>query len=99
MTRFRSKPVEIEAIRYESLFETVSWLHQQGISPVETTDDGSGWEYVEGLDILYISQGDRYLSADKGDWIIRDDGGDIYVYRHRYFTATYEPACDGDVAW
>lgn len=95
MAKFRKKPVEIEAIRFEGVyagepcFEQPSsetpWL-DEGFAKPEFTD---GSVKVEG-DGLRISTLEGDHRASPGDWIIRGVKGELYPCKPDIFDATYE---------
>lgn len=91
MSKFRKKPVEIEAIQYtgKNDFELSQWsLGSITIIPspvLEPTDDNPTGSYLqiktrEGLKIAIV-----------GDWIIKGIQGEFYPCRPDIFSATYEP--------
>lgn len=81
--RFRRKPVEIEAIRWDGSEEVqreiVNWA------------DGavSGW--IDDRYFLEVRTPKGRMRADEGDWIIRDIAcGIFYACEAKIFDATYE---------
>ena len=80
MTKFRKKPVVIEArlfdtIDYEEACDVVRWCG--GLA----TEDGCEINTLEGTHL-----------ARSGDWIIRGVQGEFYPCKPDIFAATYEPA-------
>ncbi len=87
-TKFRKKPVEIEAMRFDGTYsrtlEILRWAGE-GRSPFANA--------------LIRPVGDKYLtietpegtvSARPGDWIIRGVAGEFYPCKSEIFAATYE---------
>lgn len=87
-TRYRKKPVEIEAMQLrEDTTEAVGdWL--DGLVPeVEV------WPQYDGT--LDIGTDEGVMHASLGDWIIRGVAGEIYPCKPDIFAATYEPVEQG----
>lgn len=81
MAKFRKKPVEIEAVRWEggmAAFETV--LEWGGGERTVSTLDGQ----------LFIETLEGTMCANIGDWIIRGVQGEIYPCKPDIFEATYD---------
>lgn len=92
MTRYRKKPVVIEAIRYQpgagcNCAEVARFM---GLDP----DDSAAC--VDGADCTglpwSIDTLEGSMRADQGDWIIRGVAGEFYPCKPDIFDATYEPA-------
>lgn len=81
MTKYRKKPVVIEAWRnvpgISDMFP--DWMKAGSIT---ANDDGS-------LNIVTL---EGVMRADPGDWVIRGVKGELYPYKPDIFAATYEPA-------
>jgi hypothetical protein len=90
MTRYRKKPVVIDAFQYTEGYDAwialIAWLHQwfplDDDIPLMMTTGGA----------LTISTLEGDMRADLGDWIIRGIKGEIYPCKPDIFDATYEPA-------
>lgn len=80
MTKFRKKPVVIEAIQFDGTneFTLGKWM---GLGVVQKSSDGS----------LPIETLEGTLSAAPGDWIIKGVQGEFYPCKPDIFAATYEP--------
>jgi hypothetical protein len=79
VSRFRKKPVEIEAWRIGSLDEPrPDWLRG---NPVVR---GNGESYIE------IETLEGTMRGNRGDWIIRGVQGELYPCRADIFEQTYE---------
>lgn len=80
MSRYRKKPIEIEAVHYDGMF------------PLEFLGDA---DYVQaasdGSDSIEIHTLEGVMRADVGDWIIRGVQGELYPCKPDIFDATYEP--------
>lgn len=84
-SRFRKKPVVIEAMLYPGLRELADAL------PVLAWLDAHGVKHVhdKGL-VIQTLEGD--MRADPGDWVIKGVQGEFYPCKPDIFEATYEPA-------
>lgn len=90
-TKYRKKPVVIEAMRYEpgtpACGELHDWLglehHPESCAPGAPM----GIDTLEGT-----------ITASPGDWIIRGVQGEFYPCKPDIFEATYEPAGESDDA-
>lgn len=86
MTKFRKKPVVIEAVQ---------WLNRKIICP-----PGPLWfaeaeerEVIQlAGDVLHIETLEGTMKASIGDWIIRGVKGEIYPCKPDIFEASYEPS-------
>ena len=89
MPRFRKRPVEIEAWRFELGAPMPPWL-------IERIEEGV-IEYVPtyGEDRpahLLIRTLEGIMTASQRDWVIKGVAGEVYPCRTDIFLATYEPA-------
>lgn len=87
MSRYRKRPVEVEAVRLagESLKEAIDFVPMDqfgggGVLP----DDGRMY-----IDIRTL---EGVMRAVEGDWIIKGVAGEFYPCRNDIFEATYEPS-------
>jgi len=80
MSKYRKKPVIIEAIQY---------LGEQNADDVDEFMDGDG--YLIGPDRVVIGTLEGAMYGDMGDWIIRGVKGELYPCKPDIFAATYEP--------
>ncbi len=78
MSRYRKKPVVIDAIQYDGTFP-LDFLREG--EQVYSADDGLNIDTLEGT-----------MHATVGDWIIRGVQGELYPCKPDIFDATYEPA-------
>lgn len=84
MTKYRKKPVVIEAIQWTGdNLETVQTFMKPD-KPIRWTDAHSDCL------IIHTLEGDH--RADIGDWIIRGVKGEYYPCKPDIFEQTYEPA-------
>lgn len=82
--KFRSKPVEIEAIRYMGPFSVDEMIEAWG------RDFFDSIEYDD-LGIIEISTLEGKLDPKIGDWIIRGTIGEFYPCKDEVFQQKYEP--------
>ena len=85
MTKFRKKPVVIEAVQITKGFGLIEdppqWIKEALISQVMSEAPNAGW---------YIQTLEGVMRADRGDWIIRGVKGELYPCKPDIFAATYE---------
>lgn len=85
MSRFRKKPVVVEAVQFtgKNDAEIKAFVGNDGFDPEDTRPS---WRIrtLEGV-----------MRADVGDWIIRGVKGEFYPCKPDIFEATYEPV-EGD---
>lgn len=82
--KFIKKPVVIEAIKYQSNLgnnRIINWLAQQEVNLKD-------WLFHDGEITIPTLKGK--IKAFDGDWIIKDDEGQFYPYKHDIFVANYE---------
>ena len=84
MPKFRKKPVEIEAQRFdgENADDLCKWIGPAG---------WAGSDAVDGT-VVMIETLEGQMKAVAGDWIIRGVEGEFYPCKPAIFAATYEPA-------
>ncbi len=81
--KFRKKPVEVEAIRWDGNLSTLIDISAiAGKRTVTRTEEGT-------LTILTI---EGVMTGNIGDWIIQGVKGEIYPCKPDIFDATYEAA-------
>lgn len=88
MSRFRKKPVVVEAqqVTRQSVGAVAVWCNGE-----VRRDDQSGDPYIS----LYTLESHRApLNADLGDWVICGVQGEFYPCKPDIFAATYEPVED-----
>lgn len=91
MTRYRKRPVVIEAWHFQGNRTDV--IHQ-AMPGWLTQALHDGTVYYQGGDAPYytIETLEGNMRADVDDWIIRGVKGEIYPCKPDIFEATYEPA-------
>ena len=92
MSKYRKKPVVIEAFQVGSDRFYPEWLHDAVSANVVITypQDGSdGWK--EAFDHADIRTLEGTMRAERGDWIIKGVKGELYPCKPDIFAATYEP--------
>ncbi len=99
MSRYRKKPVEIEAIKFDdpdSYMAICAWARSHGVK--SDRDDGpASTPSLEELfrfetPIMLVRTLEGTMAANPGDWIIRGVKGEFYPCKPDIFEATYEPA-------
>lgn len=80
-TKFRKKPVVIEAVKWNGTMYTADLLHQWSRGDVYFDDNSLWCRTLEGP-----------LSASLGDWIICGVAGEFYACKPDIFAKTYEEA-------
>ena len=87
MSRFRKRPVEVEAVQLdERNARTLA-----GWAGGEIAWQDGGVPYI----IIPFSTLDGAMRADIGDWIIQGVQGEFYPCKDSVFQSTYE-RCDGE---
>lgn len=92
MTKFRKKPVVIEARQWlpgdpEKAGDVIGWLMAAGAD--HKIVSGLGAKCVLGLRTL-----EGVMEASPGDYVIRGVQGEFYPCKPDIFEATYEPVAD-----
>lgn len=84
MTKFRKKPVVIEAVQFVDTDESILKLSELGLDPVRI-------DYAN-LDnpILKIETLEGMMIASEGDYIIKGVRGEFYPCKPDIFAETYE---------
>ena len=93
MTRYRKKPVEIEAVQFtgDNEYEIADFMHlpitalQMSVDAVLRTDG----DYRENTHI-HIPTLEGVMTANCGDWIIKGVKGEFYPCKPDIFDETYE---------
>jgi len=101
MSKFRKKPVEIEAVRFHHTDQSIvvfdggsfgpagfpDWLREACDKPQD--QEGAIFAASDGYGAVIMTlEGAHY--ADPGDWIIRGVKGELYPCKPDIFAATYE---------
>ncbi len=76
MTKFRKKPVVIEAVRFDGNFDEIELFV------------GGDSEFRDGELVIATLEG--AMRASPGDWIIRGVQGELYPCKPEIFAETYE---------
>jgi hypothetical protein len=87
-SKFRKKPVVIEAMQWDGTVGESTWVIEWMLS------NGGTGRLVEWTDLtwrLHIDTLEGVMRADPGDWIIRGVQGEFYPCKPDIFAATYEP--------
>lgn len=93
MTRYRKKPVEVEAFRLQIGAQMPEWFWTAlNHMTVEPLPGESGGIYGWGVDGCVIHTPEGMMTANLGDWIIRGVKGEIYPCKPDVFAETYEAA-------
>ena len=96
MTKFRKKPVVIEAVQWtkKGLSEVPEWiseaLNKLMPLPKETPKQIQVGAMIRMGDELFIATLEGEMKASIGDWIIRGVNGEIYPCKPDVFTKTYD---------
>lgn len=96
MSKFRKKPVVIEAMRWTGYNYTESEVFMneplaQGRYEIASGKEGNGWSdgaYSNSVKIITTLEG--VMRCLPGDWIIRGIKGEFYPCKPDIFEATYE---------
>lgn len=83
MSKFRKKPVVIEAIQWSGPPTAAAIL--------EMTDYRAAIGLLEGRHVVTIWTLEGTMRAELGDWIIKGVKGEFYPCKPDIFEATYEP--------
>jgi hypothetical protein len=83
MTRFRKKPVVIEAVRNNDLGAVQTFLGAD--------NRNLGWSRNDRTGVVNIVTLEGTMRADWGDWIVRGVQGEFYPVKPDIFAQTYEP--------
>lgn len=86
VSRFRKKPAEVEALRFDGdNFEAIAqWM--QGHKFYDYGDPSGECP----SDTFFINTLEGTMRADVGDWVIRGVKGEFYPCKPDIFEATYE---------
>lgn len=88
MSKYRKKPVVIEAWKFDS-FQFPDWMAgSHGHDPYSEFTDGPQLQ-ADGEAIL-IQTLEGTMTANRGDWIIKGVKGELYPCKPDIFEATYE---------
>lgn len=95
-SKFRKKPVTVEAMRYDGTPDTASpiigWALEHDVSIRYWCENGEGCR--KDMHVLRVSTLEGTMTANPGDWIIRGVAGEFYPCKPDIFAATYEAVSD-----
>ncbi|HKX02787.1 MAG TPA: hypothetical protein VJX71_09815 [Methylomirabilota bacterium] len=80
MPKYRKRPVEVDAIRWENIAECRRALRALGCPDL----------IQAGEDHVYIRTPEGDMLAAPGDWIIKGVAGEFYPCKPEIFAKTYE---------
>lgn len=107
MSKWRKKPVEIEAVQFAGNIDGVLTFHAHSFNrrdlgklppwlteALDAPHEQVGAMFPDGddTDSALIFTLEGVHRADPGDWIIRGVKGELYPCKPDIFAATYEPA-------
>lgn len=90
MTRYRKKPIVIEAIEVRSALLAAS--RQWNALPEWLREAYELGKVIFAADTVEIATLEGNMTASIDDWIIRGVKGELYPCKPDIFEATYEPA-------
>ena len=91
MSRFRKRPVEVEAVQWRGPGPTSSAAME--FAGTRTTEDGTELVFVPlayPTAKLWVEANQAWVQIEPGEWLIRDSRG-IYPCKPDIFDLTYEP--------
>jgi hypothetical protein len=95
MSRFRKKPVEIEAVQFtEDLALRMLVDKEPGPFGLQASGNYHPGNRTVSRAYISIKTLEGRMSADVGDWIIRGVKGELYPCKPDIFAATYDPVSD-----
>ena len=93
MSRYRKKPVEVEAYqwnhRVENFDSAPAWLKQA--NALDPDEPGAFFVPMGAKDAVVVTL-NGHVRVPSDDWIIRGVAGELYPCRNDIFEATYELA-------
>ena len=98
MSKFRKKPVVIEAFQFQAEQDYANWPQWAKVQLKHNVDglvvarDRTERNIEAHPDHLKIYTSEGVMRANDCDWIIRGVKGEIYPCKPDIFEATYEPA-------
>ena len=84
MSKFRKKPVVIDAIQWNG-----KWNDIKELFPIENASSPTNINYELGQVTIHTLEGD--MVANLTDWIIKGVNGECYPCKNEIFLKTYEP--------
>lgn len=89
MSRFKKKPVEVEAWKVLDLLRSAT--HDWPSLPVQIEDAYEEGKIVFTVNKIHITTLEGTMYANLGDWVICGVQGELYPCKPDIFDATYEP--------
>lgn len=93
MSRYRKKPVVIEAMHYDGTRPSIEAIYRWANDYRQADEDP--WIPDDVQDVL-IDTLEGHMRADPGDWIIKGVQGEFYPCKPDIFEATYELVGESD---
>jgi hypothetical protein len=84
VAKYRKKPVEIEAVKFEDTTESISAIAELSHDRLIRVD------YRQKPVVMYIPTLEGVMVAQVGDYIIRGIAGELYPCKPDIFEKTYE---------
>lgn len=98
MTKYRKKPVVIEAVRWngtaEAAIPIIKWVLSHGTARYSCAQPDSGRGCSGKPHTIAIDTLEGTMHADPGDYIIKGVKGEFYPCKPDIFEATYEKVED-----
>lgn len=88
MAKYRKKPVEIEAVKFEDTTESISVIAEMSHDNLIRVD------YRQTPIVMRIPTLEGTMTAQVGDYIIRGIEGELYPCKPDIFEKTYERVSD-----
>lgn len=90
--KYRKKPVEVNAHRFEGWEPFIAWLESIGLEGEDGdgSDGSSGTWMADDDRCMVIDTLEGEMTAQPGDWIIQGVQGEFYPCKPDIFEATYE---------
>lgn len=82
--RYRRKPVEVEAVRWDGSAETVNAFAGERYS--------RDWEYLDGGPAAWFMTNQGWVKARVGDWLLKGPLGEVWCCEAETFPLLYEEA-------
>lgn len=95
MTRYRQRPVVVEAVQFCGLIDITPWLVAARAMAWPTP---GAVRIAAEVDAVEIATHEGVMLASVGDWIIRGVKGELYSCKPGVFYATHEPVPSDDDA-
>ena len=88
MSKFRKKPVVIEAVQWDGKMATLHQLENDGMRAAAV------YSFEDNVQSLSIKTLEGSLVVSDNDWIIKGIQGEFYPCKPDIFDATYETVTD-----